>query len=357
VHCDRLLGPRYALLQPSYKHLRQLLQRRSGTVERILVYFGMHDPTRATLKVLQAMSCPELLPTAIDVVVGNDPALLSEVRSAARARPGITVHETTPSLAELMASADLAIGAGGATTWERACLGVPTIVATVADNQVGLASALAAEGFIALVGRSSSMSSHLWQVVLRQLLSEPERVVTLGNRAHELTDGHGAARVARHMVGGAIAEVVLRRARALDESLLLEWANDPETRHFAFNRAQIAADQHHQWLLSRLADASCVMLIGIDPHGLPLGQVRFDLHSDRNEATINISVDVALRGLGVGSVLLREAVATWRKQCPNTPIIAEVVVGNEASRRIFLAAGFTVTASRRSGTTTFESRI
>jgi UDP-2,4-diacetamido-2,4,6-trideoxy-beta-L-altropyranose hydrolase len=357
VDCDRLLGPRYALLQSYYKRLREALRRRSGTVERVLVYFGMHDPTRATLKVLQALSRPEFLRIAIDVVVGNDPALLSEVRLAARNRPGITLHETMPSLAELMASADLAIGAGGATTWERACLGVPAIVATIADNQVGLSSALAAEGFIALVGRSAAMSSQSWYVVLRQLLSEPERVVTLGNRAHELTDGFGAARVARHMLGGGIPDIALRPARAVDESLLLEWANDPETRHFAFNREQIAADQHRQWLSSRLEDESCMILIGTDLHGLPLGQVRFDFHRDRNEATINISVDVALRGSGVGSLLLREAVATWRKQYPHTTIIAEVVLGNEASRRLFASAGFTVTATRRSGTTTFESRI
>jgi UDP-2,4-diacetamido-2,4,6-trideoxy-beta-L-altropyranose hydrolase len=357
VGCDRLLGPRYALLQPSYKRLRPSSRRRSGTVERVLVYFGTHDATRATIKVLQAMSRPEFLPIAIDVVVGNDPALREEVRSAARARPGITVHEAMPSLADLMASADLAIGAGGATTWERACLGVPTIVATIADNQVGLGNALAADGFIVLVGRSLSMSAYSWYVVLRQLIRDPARVTALGNRAHELTDGHGAARVARHMVGGGVSEIVLRRADAIDESLLLEWANDRETRQFAFNRSRIAADQHHQWLLSRLDDANCTMLIGEDPQGLPLGQVRFDFHSDTNEATINISVDVALRGSGVGSALLREAIAAWRRQYPRAPIIAEVVEGNRASKQLFSSAGFTVTSSRRPGTSTFEARV
>jgi UDP-2,4-diacetamido-2,4,6-trideoxy-beta-L-altropyranose hydrolase len=354
--CDRLLGPRYALLQPYYKRLRQSLRPRSGTVERILVYFGVHDPTRATLKVLQALSRPEFFPIAIDVVVGNDPGLLGEVRSAARARPGVTVHEAMPSLAELLASADLAIGAGGTTTWERACLGVPTIVATIADNQVALASSLAAGAFIALVGRSASISTHSWYVVLRQLLGDPARTAALGNRALQLTDGYGAARVARHMFGGVRSDIVLRPAGAVDELLLLEWANDPGTRRFAINRAQIAADQHRQWLSTRLDDANCTMLIGEDPQGLPLGQVRFDFHSDIHEATINISVDVALRGSGVGSILLREAIATWRKQYPHTPIIAEVVVGNEASRRLFSSAGFTVASPRRPGTMTFEAR-
>lgn len=356
VDCDRLLGPRYALLQPDYGRRRQSLRPRSPAVERVLVYFGTHDPTRATLKVLQALSRPEFSHIAIDAVVGNDPGLLAQVRSAAHARAGITVHEVVPTLVELLARADLAIGAGGSTTWERACLGVPAIVATIADNQVGLASSLAAGAFVVLVGRSVSMSTYAWYVVLRRLIRDPARTAALGNRALELTDGHGAARVARHMVGGAISDILLRRASAVHELLLLEWANDPETRRFAFNREQIAADQHHQWLATRLDDASCMMLIGEDSQGLPVGQVRFDLHSDRNEATVNISVDVALRGAGVGSILLREAIATWRKQYPRTPIIAEVVLGNEASRRLFSSAGFTVASPRRPGTTTFEAR-
>jgi UDP-2,4-diacetamido-2,4,6-trideoxy-beta-L-altropyranose hydrolase len=355
-HCNCLLGPRYALLHPRYKHLRQSSPRRSNAVERVLVYFGMHDATRATLRVLEALNHPEFLPIAVDVVVGNDPQLLAEVQAAIRARPGTTLHQSLPTLADLMASADLAIGAGGATTWERACLGVPAIVATIADNQVGLASVLAADGFIALVGRSTSMSSHAWYIVLRQLVRTPERISTLGSRARQLTDGYGAARVARYLVGGNRREVFLRPARAADELLLLEWANDPDTRHFAFNREQIPAAQHHDWLMARLEDANCMILIGDDPHGLPLGQVRFDFHDDRNEATINISVDVAMRGSGVGSVLLKEAVAAWRRQYPDTPIIAEVVVGNDASRRLFSAAGFTVAPSRRPDTITFASQ-
>jgi UDP-2,4-diacetamido-2,4,6-trideoxy-beta-L-altropyranose hydrolase len=352
--CRKLLGPRYALLQPDYQRLRQSLAPRPGTVRRILVFFGMNDPTRATLTVLQALSRAEFSAIAIDVVVGNDPVILEELRSLARARPGITIHQQMPSLADLAAGADLAIGACGATTWERACLGLPAIVATIADNQVALANALAAEEFAVLVGRSASASSEIWRIVLRQLLKSPERVAALGYHARALTDGQGARRVARVMLGG-IARVLMRRANVADESLLLEWANDPGTRRYAFNTAQIPKGEHRRWYAGRLADPNCIILIGEDAQGLPLGQVRFDINGDTNEATINISVDVALRGTGVGTLLLREAIATWRQEHPRIPIIAEVVAGNEASKRLFSSAAFVVATSRRPGTITFES--
>jgi len=353
--CRALLGPRYALLQPDYRRLRQSLPERSGTVRRILVFFGMHDPTRATPRVLQAMSHPEFAPIAVDVVVGGDATLLAEARSAACARPGTTVHEGVPSLAALIAGADLAIGACGATTWERACLGLPAVVATIADNQVALANALAAEGFTVLLGRSTSTPAEIWRIVLRRLIHDPERVAALGLQARALTDGYGAGRVARAMLGGD-ARIGVRRCSAGDEALLLEWANDPETRHFAFNQDRIAADSHRRWFASHVDDPGSMILIGEDSHGLPLGQVRFDLNGNLDEATINISVDVALRGTGVGTLLLREVLGTWRKGHPRTSIIAEVVAGNEASRRLFASAGFVVTTSRRPGTITFELR-
>jgi UDP-2,4-diacetamido-2,4,6-trideoxy-beta-L-altropyranose hydrolase len=351
----RLLGPRYALLQPAYRQLRNSAARRSGEVRRVLVFFGMHDPTRATLKVLEALGDPTFAHLAVDVVVGSDPEILAAVRDAAHARPGITVHEQMPSLAELSAQADLAIGACGATTWERACLGLPTVVATIADNQVALANSLAAEGFTTLVGRSSSTPSSVWRLVLRRLIGDPQRVAALGTHASALTDGHGAERVARVMLG-RVARVLVRPCTAADELLLLEWANDPGTRHFAFNKSRISEDEHHRWFVSRLVDKSCLILIGEDEQGLPLGQVRFDTHEDNGGATINVSVDVALRGTGVGTQLLREAIAAWRLDYPRTPIIAEVVADNEASKRLFSTAGFTVVTARRSGTITFESR-
>ena len=42
---------------------------------------------------------------------------------------------TVSNIAEVMADYDIAIGAGGGTTWERCCLGMPSLVTTLATNQ------------------------------------------------------------------------------------------------------------------------------------------------------------------------------------------------------------------------------
>lgn len=55
-------------------------------------------------------------------------------------------------MAELMAAADLAIGAGGATTWERLYLELPTIAIAVVENQVETLETLGEAGVVCFLG-------------------------------------------------------------------------------------------------------------------------------------------------------------------------------------------------------------
>ena len=45
-------------------------------------------------------------------------------------------------MAEIMSKADIAIGATGVTTWERCCLGLPSLMFVTSENQTKLAKNL-----------------------------------------------------------------------------------------------------------------------------------------------------------------------------------------------------------------------
>jgi UDP-2,4-diacetamido-2,4,6-trideoxy-beta-L-altropyranose hydrolase len=287
-------------------------------------------------------------------VLGSDARQAAHARALARQASNILFHEDLPSLAELMAAADLAIGAGGAATWERACLGLPSVVATVAENQVPIAEALAGAGCIVLAGAASAMSADRWHGLLRPLLSDSLRLSDMSLRSYRLTDGFGAGRVARLIIGARNAQIRLRPVGAEDEWLLLDWANDPGTRHFSFSKHQISAAEHQHWLRERLADPSCTLLIGEDAAGLPLGQVRFDSTPGSQESTIHVGIDPAFRGCGVGTALVQQAVTAWCARGPRLRVLAEVSSDNIASRRLFLRANFTPTAPRRPNSIAFE---
>jgi len=120
--CCQLLGPHYALLGPEYAQLHPLVPPRTE-LRRVLVFFGGVDPANLTGRTLEALMDQALADLAVDVVLGLQSPHRQAVEQLVARRPHTTLQGPLPSLAGLIARADLAIGAGGATTWERACLG------------------------------------------------------------------------------------------------------------------------------------------------------------------------------------------------------------------------------------------
>jgi UDP-2,4-diacetamido-2,4,6-trideoxy-beta-L-altropyranose hydrolase len=195
-HCRQLLGPRYALLRPEYHAYRQTLPPRMGQVQRVLVFFGSTDPQNMTGKVLEALDLPDFSDWAIDVVVGATNPHHATIERQVKQNPNAALHCSRPHLADLMAQADLAIGAGGATTWERLCLGLPTLVVSVADNQVSACRALQDRGLIEYLGRVETADVERLRSVIGSLLQSPLRLLKMANQAKLQVDGLGATRVA-----------------------------------------------------------------------------------------------------------------------------------------------------------------
>jgi UDP-2,4-diacetamido-2,4,6-trideoxy-beta-L-altropyranose hydrolase len=155
--CHKLLGPKYALLRPEFAAARKNLRERDGQVKRVLVSFGGVDPTNETEKALQALTGNDLQ-FDVDVVVGGGNLHKEQIQKICAANDRFHYHCQVDNMAELMAAADLAIGAGGATTWERCFLGLPSIVLVLADNQKQAAEYLATLDILILLGDARKIS-------------------------------------------------------------------------------------------------------------------------------------------------------------------------------------------------------
>lgn len=195
-YCKQLHGPQYALLKPEYsERLKGSVARTSG-IRRVLIYFGGgEDRDDLTGMALQAFIAPKLANIELDIIVGAAYAHKSSLEDTATQRGHTAIHSQLPDLANLMASADLAIGAGGATTWERCCLGLPSIVISVADNQRPACEALAAEGMIEYLGERNSITTAQFRDRVLALISEPEALSRLSAHGMALVDGEGTYRV------------------------------------------------------------------------------------------------------------------------------------------------------------------
>ena len=145
-NCIQLLGPEYAILRPQFQKARECLRKKDGGVNRILVFMGGVDSQNVTSKVLRAIHMLDRSDIALDVVVGNLNPYHDEIKILTSKIPNTICHHNVENMAKLMSSADLCIGAGGTTTWERCCVGLPTIAIILAENQKGISESLDREG-------------------------------------------------------------------------------------------------------------------------------------------------------------------------------------------------------------------
>jgi RimJ/RimL family protein N-acetyltransferase len=141
-------------------------------------------------------------------------------------------------------------------------------------------------------------------------------------------------------VADVTAVVVLRPASAEDEALLLEWANDPGTRAASRSHEPITPATHHRWLGRRLTTPDDARIWIGETDGLPIGVVRFERRgADRVE--VSITVAPVSRGRGLARPLLEAGIVAARGVFGRVTILADVLPGNDASMRLFQAAGFT----------------
>ena len=141
-----LMGSEYALLRPEFEKYRQysLNHRKDAKFKKLLINMGGTDPDNITGKVIERLQTAKL-PKGVEItiVMGKmAPHLASVITRANKLPYRSEVKVDIDNMAELMANADIAIGASGATTWERCCLGLPTIQLVTAHNQEFIASKL-----------------------------------------------------------------------------------------------------------------------------------------------------------------------------------------------------------------------
>lgn len=192
--CRLLLGPEWALVRPEYAAARDTVQRVHGRVGRVLVFFGGSDPVHLTERALEALSQPGLDDLDVDIVCSVDRRRHAALDARAAARGRTRVFGPQPHLAPLMCEADVALGAGGSTTWERLCLGLPALVVTVAANQEHVAAAMAQDRLIVLLGRAADVTAGQMADAMRRMRAGQDWPDVA--RGMQVCDGAGAERVA-----------------------------------------------------------------------------------------------------------------------------------------------------------------
>ena len=332
-HCRKLLGPRFALLRPEFRKARETLRERDGIIRRILVFFGGVDPTGETEKALEALRMLGRPDVAVDVVVGSNNPKGEKIEAICRGMDNVAFHQQISNMAELMAAADLAIGAGGTASWERCCLGLPALVTIIADNQAKPTSSLAGRGAVANLGTSANLRVQDYLSAIVDLT--PEKMCQMQTKCLDLTDGRGLERV---ILSLSLEPVRLRRATEQDAKKIWYWRNHPTTRRYVLNPLTVGLDEHMAWWNESMMNSKRIILLA-SRLGLDFGVIRYDILGKR--ATVSVYLDPGLHGFGLGIALLNTGEVWLKEQLPALNSIEAIVLPeNTNSKSCFAAAGF-----------------
>ena len=189
--CKLLLGSQYALLRPEFAKWRaySLKRRNNPKFKRLLVNMGGVDVDNITESVLDELKiCNLPSDLKITVVMGGLAPHIESVKSKAITLPYKTeVKVDVGNMAEIMANSDISIGAAGSTTWERCCLGLPTIQIVLAKNQITIAKSLSGLGAIKFLQSIKGVS---------RVIKNPRNwMLNVSNIARHVSDGLGVKRV------------------------------------------------------------------------------------------------------------------------------------------------------------------
>ncbi|WP_255565921.1 PseG/SpsG family protein [Mumia sp. zg.B21] len=198
----RLAGVRYALMRDDILAQRPRdpsLPAADGP-PRVLGVFGGTDPVGATVAAAEA-----LVRTGspfVATMVAARPALADALaRIETRPDQEIVVVSPLNDLAHVARQQDIVLSAAGSSSWELLCLGVPTALLAVADNQLeGMRRAVAAS-VVAGLGDARHGLGPTAVETLVHLLQDHAFRARLARAGWEAVDGEGRRRVADAFAG------------------------------------------------------------------------------------------------------------------------------------------------------------
>jgi len=191
-NCPILAGSDFSLLAPEFSTLRANKNycKKPKVEYRILVSMGAIDKPNVTLKVLEQLQYINDIDLKVTVLLSERSPSYGSIKEFCSENNYIEHIAFSSNMAQLMIDHHIAIGAPGSTSWERACLGLPSIIIPIADNQLDIAHNVANSGAAILLELSRINDD--FKTVLKE-------VIFNWNKYHKaslkLTDGTGAGRV------------------------------------------------------------------------------------------------------------------------------------------------------------------
>lgn len=201
INTQFLMGPEYAPLRHEFTDIRKEIKQ---SVSRILVTSGGADTYNVVGNILAALDRePWFGKLEYKIILGRFNVHVRELEEKWMQRENVHLLQNVSNMSEYMKSCDVAITAGGVTTYELCACGIPSVMYTLADNQFQIAETISQRGLIPWVGDVRYNMPECMRGImfhLEKFMSDARQRKGISRRMQELVDGHGAERIAEHIV-------------------------------------------------------------------------------------------------------------------------------------------------------------
>ena len=337
-----LTGCDFALLNPSFATYRaHALEKKTRLSQQInvLISMGGIDQPNATLKVLEVLSTMDKKPHTSVLLSPRAPHYQSVKQFCARHQDWLIHIDFVDDMAKLMTNFDIAIGAPGTTSWERACLGIPSIIIPLADNQKTISEQLTRVGAAIKIEINEIESALL---ACYQKVIDHKESMRLNNLC--ICDGLGLQRTVQciqYLADNEATPITLKPATQLDIEQVYQWQVLPQTRQYALTPAIPTWLEHQTWMKEKLADkAHYFYIIESLLDNKKIGVLRLD---KVEIAVYNLSIFITPSEFKKG--FAKKALKYIDVLHPEMSIQATVLEENKASQALFKSTRYTRTST------------
>ena len=201
-NCQKLLGPRFVLLRKEFLTSRRKMK--ISRLKKIFISFGGQDTSNETIKVLRAIKNSKLEYETINFVIRKSNKNLKRLKILSKEMNGIKIFTVVNKISKIMENSDLSIGAGGSMTWERAYLGIPTIVSIISKNQLEITNTMEKKGCIYNMGWARDVTISDYEKIFQKI--KIKDLNTMSGKNKKLVDGRGISRINKKIFSALIKQ-------------------------------------------------------------------------------------------------------------------------------------------------------
>lgn len=328
--CTMMVGLEYALIRSEFLRWRSvsLKRRRSFKLRTLVICMGGSDPKSFSKEVLLELSNCELpVDLKVKVVLGFQTKNFESIKQIVNTLPfNVELIKGSDNIASIFTYADIAIGSAGITTWERCCLGLPSITISMADNQQFIIDEIDKRGISKKIDNIGELKGAL-EIIIRDYV----KISLLSTLIINPTSTQDVIHLIHNKEGTKNVEFM---AATSEDCEFLYSTQTQEIRRYSLNTVVPSYKEHSVWFEDKLNDNNAIILILVHSDE-KVGFLRLD---GITQSLIEISIAILppFSGIGIAKRAIRQLVV----RLAHRNFKARVHQENIPSKKLFIGQGF-----------------